>query len=389
MSGPIRLVHVTTVPMSLTFLRGQIGHMKDRGFEVIAVSSPGDELERFGTEQGIDVVGVPMPRAITPLDDLRALGSLTNVLRRLRPTIVHAHTPKGGLLGMLAASLARIPVRVYHMRGLPMVTANGAKRRLLEWTERTTCHAAHKVLAVSASLREIAVSEKLCPADKISILAGGSGNGVDAQHRFNPDLVGSRARHEVRDRYGIPADAVVIGFVGRLVRDKGIVELVNAAQDLMREQPRVHLLLVGMVEERDAIPADVLVRVKSDPRIHWLGADWNTPPLYAAMDVVALPTYREGFPNVPLEASAMGLPVVATDIPGCREAVAHDETGTLVPSRDTNALRDALRRYVVNETLRASHGAAGRQRVLTSFSQEAIWTALEGVYGTLLARSAS
>jgi glycosyltransferase involved in cell wall biosynthesis len=387
-SASIRLVHVTTVPMSLTFLRGQIGHMKRRGFEVIAVSSPGDELERFGVEQAIDVVGVPMPRAITPLLDLRALASLTRVLRRLRPTIVHAHTPKGGLLGMLAASLARIPVRVYHMRGLPMVTAEGTKRTLLEWSERTTCHAAHKVLAVSASLREIAVAEKLCPADKISILAGGSGNGVDAEHRFNPQRVGSQARNKVRERYGIPADAIVIGFVGRLVRDKGIVELVDAALELTQVDPRVHLLLVGMVEERDAIPPEILARVRIDPRIHWLGPDWNTPPLYAAMDIVALPTYREGFPNVPLEASAMGLPIVATDIPGCRDAVAHEETGILVPPRDANALRDALRRYVVDGQQRTRHGAAGRQRVLASFRQEAIWTALEDVYGTLLARSA-
>jgi glycosyltransferase involved in cell wall biosynthesis len=388
-SAPIRLVHVTTVPMSLTFLRGQIEYMKRRGFEVIAVSSPGDELERFGKEQEIDVVGVPMPRAITPIHDLRALATLTATLRRLRPTIVHAHTPKGGLLGMLAASLARVPVRVYHMRGLPMVTAEGPKRRLLEWTERTTCRAADKVVAVSASLRNIAIAEKLCPADKISILAGGSGNGVDAERRFNPQLVGSLARDEIRERYGIPTDALVIGFVGRLVRDKGIAELVEAVQALGQEYPRAHLLLVGMIEKRDAVPPAVLTRIKSDPRIHWLGADWNTAPLYAAMDIVALPTYREGFPNVPLEASAMGLPIVATDIPGCRDAIAAEETGILVPPRDTNALREALRRYVVDEGLRARHGRAGRQRVLHSFRQEAIWTALEDVYGTLLARNAS
>lgn len=387
-AAPIRIVHVTTVPMSLRFLRGQIAHMQQRGFEVIAVSSPGPELERFGQEQGIEVIGIEMPRAITPLRDARALVELTRTLRRLRPAIVHAHTPKGGLLGMLSAKLAGIPVRVYHMRGLPMLTAQGARRALLSLTERVACRAAHQVISVSTSIKEIAVAEHLCPPMKIATLGAGSGNGVDAS-RFDPQRVAPGTRVATRERYGIPSDALVIGFVGRLVQDKGVMELVDALQELFAAHPKLHLLLVGMLEERDAIPRRVRQEVESNPRIHWRGEDWDTPPLYAAMDLVALPTYREGFPNVPLEAAAMKLPIVATDIPGCRDAIVHETTGILIPPRDTQALAAALRRYIDDDSLRARHGEAARTRVLENFRQEVIWNALHGVYATLLTSSRS
>jgi len=381
----IRLLHVTTVPMSLTFLTGQVGYVKARGFEVRAVSSPGKELGEFAAREGVRADPVPMSRAISPFADLVALHRLVAKLREWRPHIVHSHTPKGGLLGMIAAWLARVPVRVYHIRGLPFVTASGARRSLLRWTEKVSCRLAHRVLCVSHSVRDTAVTEGLCPAQKVIVLAGGSGNGIDAAGRFNPQRVEPGTRGTVRAAYGIPTDAQVIGFVGRLVRDKGIVELAHAWRVLREEFPNVRLLLVGPVEPRDPVPPQVIQSLRSDPRAHLTGENWDTPPLYAAMDVVVLPSYREGFPNVPLEAAAMGLPVVTTLVPGCTDAVLDGVTGMLVPAGDDGSLAAALRLYLRDPDLRRRHGAAGRRRVLAEFRQEVIWEALYQEYQRLLA----
>jgi glycosyltransferase involved in cell wall biosynthesis len=373
----MRIVHITTAPMALVFLTGQVGFMKQRGVDVVAVSSPGPELDEFGRRHGVPVHAVQMPRQVTPLRDLRALWQLWSLLRELRPTIVHAHTPKGGLLGTVAALLARVPVRVYHIRGLPLMTKKGASRALLRWTEKISCSAAHHVLCVSRSVRAVAIDERLVNADKIEVLAGGSGNGVDATQRFNPERFGAADRAATRARCGIPDGAMVIGFVGRVVRDKGIVELLDAFEQLARHHPELHLLVVGGAEEeRDPIPPEAARRLREGDRIHWIGFDWDAPPLYAAMDLVALPTYREGFPNVPLEAAAMALPVVATSIPGCTDAVENGETGTLVPPGDAKALANALEQYVTSADLRRQHGAAGRARVAASFRQEVLWEAL-------------
>jgi glycosyltransferase involved in cell wall biosynthesis len=385
----MRIVHVTTAPMALMFLRGQVGYMKARGLDVAAVSSPGEELDRFGHAQDVPVYAVSMPRRMTPIDDLRALVQLTRLLRELQPAVVHSHTPKGGLLGTLAGLFAGVPVRVYHMRGLPFMTRTGVERAILQLTERVSCLVANHVLCVSRSLRDVALDEHLCPPEKIEVLAGGSGNGVDAAERFSPLRVGAEERRATRARFGIPDDAVVIGFVGRLVRDKGIVELMVAFQRLAARFPEVHLLVVGGVEEqRDPIPAEAEAQLRGGDRVHWAGFDWDAPPLYAAMDVVALPTYREGFPNVPLEAAAMGLPVVATRIPGCIDAVAEGQTGLLVPPGDAAALEEALARYLADPALRRTHGDAGRARVQMSFRQEVIWDALYRRY-RMLADSAA
>ena len=378
------LLHITTVPMSLMFLRGQIAHATRRGYEVRALSSPGPELETFGAREGIDVTAVEMPRRITPVRDLVAIGAIVRELRRLRPTIVHAHTPKGGLLGMIAAALAGVPVRIYHMRGLPFMTETGLRRRVLTATEWLACRLAHRVLCVSHSLRRVAVAERLCPPAKITVLLGGSGNGVDAAERFDPGRFEGDARAATRRGLGIPADAVVAGFVGRLVRDKGIVELADAWSRVREECPSAHLLLVGPFEPRDPVPPGLEATLRADGRVHLTGTDWNTPPLYAAMDLVVLPTHREGFPNVPLEAAAMGLPVVATRIPGCVDAVADGRTGTLVPAGDPEALAAQMRRYLLDEGLRRRHGEAGRQRVLREFRQELLWEALHEEYDRLL-----
>lgn len=380
----IRILHVTTVPLSLKFLRGQVGFMKAQGFEIHAISSPGPELRAFGDQEGVAVHAVEMPRRITPLRDLAAVGRLRAVLRRIRPHLVHAHTPKGGLLGMVAAWLARVPVRIYHMRGLPLMTATGAKRQILRTTERVACRLAHRVLCVSHSLREVALAEGLCRPDKIAVLTGGSGNGVDACGRFDPVLIGAEDRLAGRDRLRIPPEAVVAGFVGRIVRDKGLVELAEAWKALRESVPNLHLLIVGDFEPRDPVPPEVEDLLRNDPRIHLAGWVSDLTALYGVMDLVVLPTYREGFPNVPLEAAAMALPVVATRIPGCIDAVADGATGTLVPPRDANALAAAIRQYLVDPDLRRSHGQAGRERVLHDFRQEVIWDALYQEYVRLL-----
>jgi glycosyltransferase involved in cell wall biosynthesis len=382
-----RLVHVTTVPESLGFFHGQIGYLKARGVEVWAISSPGERLDQFGADEGIPVHGLEMARRITPLRDLAATVRLWRWLRKVRPDIVDAHTPKGGLLGMTASWLARVPARVYHMHGLPLMTATGVKRRLLRWAEVVSCLLAHKVFCVSASLREVAIDEGLCRPEKIAVLCHGSINGVAAESTFDPARLDAvAARRNTRARFGIPADAAVIGFVGRVVRDKGLVELAAAWQVLSAEHPELHLLVVGPFESQDPVPADTAELLRTDPRIHLAGADFDTPPLYSAMDVVALPTYREGFGIVAIEAAAMELPVVATDVPGCVDAVQAGVTGTLIPARDAAALATALRRYLLDAELRRRHGRAGRQRVLRKFRQEDIWAALHAEYQLLLHR---
>lgn len=379
-----RLVHITTVPQSLGFLAGQCKFMAARGFEVHAISSPGKRLEEFGLQEGVRVHPVAMTRQITPFRDILALVRMWRTLRWIRPTIVHSHTPKGGLLGMVAAWLARVPVRIYHVHGLPFITANGWKRVLLRWSERVSCHLAHQVLCVSESVRQVVVDERLCPATKIKVLLNGSINGVDASVKFNPDRFSESSKAAIRNKYGIPHQALVVGYAGRIVRDKGLVDLAEAWGVLREEFPSAHLLVIGEFEQKDPIPAATDAALHKDPRIHLTGRISDMPPMYAIMDVLVLPSYREGFPMVPLEASAMGLPVVATDTPGCRDAVVHGLTGTLVPPRAPSALAEAIRRYLLHPDLRREHGSAGRKRALDDFRQEAVWEALYAEYKCLL-----
>ena len=377
---PLRLVHVTTVGQSLRFLTGQLRFMQQQGIEVTAVSSPDDHLQTFCKSEGIPFHPVVMQRAITPLKDLVSLRSLVNYFRHLKPDIVHAHTPKGGLLGMLAARLAHVPVRIYHIHGLPLVTARGLRRILLKNTERTSFRNATRVLCVSRSVAGIAVSEHLCGDNGIGVLGHGSINGVESASRFNPRTLSQTTRADVRRRVSIPEEAPVIGFVGRLVRDKGIVELADAWHVLRNRFPALQRLIVGEFECRDSVPAAVRESLLGDTRVHCVCADWNAPPLYAAMDVVVLPT-------VPLEAAAMGLPVVATRVPGCVDAVVDGVTGVLVPPGDACSLAAALAAYIESAPLRASHGRAARERVKEYFQPSIMWALVLREYQHQLVRA--
>ena len=370
---PIVLTHITTVPQTLDFLRGQIGYLRERGYEIHAVSSPGTELDAIGGREGIAVHGVPMERRITPVRDLVALARMVRVLGRVRPTIVHAHTPKGGVLGMVAASVARTPARVYTVHGLPYMTASGWRRWLLKVTERVSATLAHQVLCVSPSIREVAIRDGICAPAKIGVIGRGSVNGLDAEGVFNPERFDAADRGALREKLGIPMRAPVLGFVGRVVRDKGVHELARAWEGVRESFPDAHLVIVGERETEDAVAPEVVGTLRDDPHVHLTGGVDDTAAYYAVFDVLVLPTHREGFGTVNLEAAAMALPVVSTDIPGVRDSVDDGRTGMLVAPGNAGALRDALVRYLGDPELRRSHGRAGRERVLRDFRQPDIW----------------
>jgi len=325
-----------------------------------------------------------MRRRFSPGHDLIALVHLIYYLVRIRPHIVHAHTPKGGLLGMIGAWLTHVPVRVYHIHGLRYETEKGFRRRILIWSEKIACACAQRVICVSHSLQEIVIKEYLCKPEKISVLGNGSINGVDAVGKFNPASIEKSAQLRVRESTHIPVDASVLGYVGRIVRDKGMHELAEAWSTLRETMPNLHLLVIGYFEPQDPVSPHVHEVFKNDPRVHLVGFVADTPPMYAAMDVLALPTYREGFPSVVIEAAAMTVPVVGTRVTGCVDAIVDGVTGTLVPARDANALTRAIQRYLMNLELRQRHGDAARQRVLQDFRPEPIWDAVYQVYLELL-----
>jgi glycosyltransferase involved in cell wall biosynthesis len=318
------------------------------------------------------------------MQDARSVSALYRLVRRIKPDIAHTHTAKGGLLGTLATALAGTPVRIYQMRGRLSATADSWRKTVFVAIERLVCGASHHVICNSNSLRDAALRARLCPAHKMEVLLAGSGNGVDSKGRFNPDHVTPNDVVATRRELRIPVDAIVLGFVGRLVRDKGIGELVQAWIRLRTRFDNAHLVCIGPIEPRDPISPTDRRALESDPRVHLLGFRTDLPKLYAAMNVVILPSYREGFPNVLLEAQSMRLPVVSTRAEGCVDAVQHGITGMLVPPRDGEALFHAVLPYITDPALRERHGRAGRERVLEFFERERLWEALLGVYESML-----
>jgi glycosyltransferase involved in cell wall biosynthesis len=267
---------------------------------------------------------------------------------------VDAHTPKGALLGIVAASLAGVPVRIYHVHGLRFVTSRGLRRRILRGAERLTSSLATRLLCVSRSVATAVVSEGFAPADKVHVVMKGSINGVDAE-RFRPATGPERCAE--RAALGIPSDALVIGYVGRIAADKGIAELMEAWSLLRAEMPDLRLLVVGARDGGDDISEEAAAVLRDDPRCHTVGGVSDPEKYYRMMDVLALPTYREGFGVVLLEAGATGLPAVATRVQGCVDAVVEGVTGTLVPERDARALANGLRAYLQDPALRRQCGA--------------------------------
>ncbi len=379
-SGSGRIAYVVTHPMTVKYLlRGQLAFLVRRGFEVHILAGPRARLDDIDAGEGASYRPIRgLSREIHLMSDLWTLFEIFRTLRQLRPDIVNASTPKAGLLGMLASFLARVPNRIYTLRGLRLETTRGLEQGILTITEKIAMACAHRVVAVSTSLRARALHLGLVAPGKIEVLDAGSSNGVDTS-RFHGELKASDV--ELRRLLDLPDNAPVIGFVGRLTRDKGIDDLTIAFTEQVQPRiPSARLLIVGDFETGDSVGVAVQKGLLRNPAVTLTGYVEDSAPYYRLMDVLAFPSYREGFPNAPLEAAASEIPVAGYAATGTVDAVIDGTTGTLVRVGDVAALGDALCSYLINPDLRHRHGKAGRSRVEDHFRSEIIWNEWKKLY---------
>jgi glycosyltransferase involved in cell wall biosynthesis len=359
-------------------LRGRLRALRAAGFDVTVVSSPGVLLTRIAALEGVHSVAIPIRRDIAPVADFISLVRLWLLIGRLRPDIVEFSTPKAGLLGTLAACLRRVPRRVYMLRGLKLETTRGIKRHILLAAERLAARCAHVVLCNSRSLKAQALALRVGPPSRLHLLGAGSSNGVDTD-RFSPGL------SKVRDRLRLPRRAKVVGFVGRLTRDKGLPELIEAFDQILQREPDAHLLLVGWFDNgEDSLDASLRAEIFAHPRIHQTGYVFDPLPFYRVMDVMVLPTWREGFPNVVLEAAATGVPVVTTLSTGSRDSVIPEVTGLLIPPGYPGAIAEAVCKLLADPQRAQRMGAAARAWVLEHYVDEHVLHLTSTFYKSLL-----
>lgn len=375
--APRILVGVTHAQTCLV-LGARVRALRNAGFRVLLVSSPGPLLDLTARHEGVERIAIPMQRSIAPIADLVALFRLWRLIGRCRPDLVEFSTPKAGLLGTLAAWLRRVPCRVYMLRGLKLETTSGIKRRILLAAERMAARCAHVVVCNSESLRAESLALRIAPARKLRLLGEGSSNGVDID-RFSPGPSSLRAQ------LGIPRNAAVIGFSGRLTRDKGLPELLEAFDLILCAEPAARLLLVGWFDvAEDALDAEMRARILAHPNIHCTGFVGDTAPWYRAMDMLVLPTWREGFPNVVLEAAASGIPVVTTESTGARDSVVAEVTGLLIPPGYPYAIYEAVIKLIRDSPRRLRMGQAARRWILEHYKESRVVGLTVEYYRSLL-----
>lgn len=378
----LRVVFGTNSDYSVAFLRGLPARLKQLGAEVfVMVAGPGANTEEMCRQESVTVIPIPMEREIAPLADSVSLVRTFRVLRRLKPALIEFGTPKAGFVGMLAGWLARVPCRVYRLHALRLETTTGVKRRILLFTEWLACACAHKVICVSPSLRNRAVELGIVERAKTTVVE--SANGVDIE-RFASDSANAARAASLRRELNLSERQPVIGFVGRLTRDKGIPELVEACRTLRLKYPDLRLLMVGDFEEVDPVPIEVRRTIMVDPAIVRTGPVADASAYFQLMDVFVLPTWREGFGLVNIEAQAAGKPVVTTTVTGAIDSVRDGQTGVLVPPGDVSRLTDAIDRLLENPELRETMGQRGRAWVTDQFAAAKVREALVTEYVTLL-----
>ena len=376
-----KLIRTSTVPGSLnTFCRGLLRELQEKeGYEIIAVSSPGPALDEVASREGVKTIAVPMERHISPLKDIVSLWRLIRVFRRERPQMVHSITPKAGLLSMMAAWICRVPVRLHTFTGLVFPTATGLKQKILMFTDRLTCACATHIVPEGEGVKNDLIEYRIT-RKPLQVLGYGNIRGIDLD-RFDPDLPEVQsAASEIR-KEGL----FTFVFIGRLVRDKGIDELVAAFSKLNKDKPETRLVLVGDMEiDLDPLLPETLAEIGSNPAIESVGRQSDVRPWLVASDALVFPSYREGFPNVVIEAGAMGLPSIVTNINGSREIIMNGKNGVVIPSRDTVALEKAMRAFIDDPQRRYEMAAQARQMIASRFEQSFVRRCLEDYYREIL-----
>ena len=351
--------------------------MLSQYFEVVVVSSSMTELETIEKREGVRTIGVPMQRHISIWKDVRSLFKMIRVFYQEKPYIVHSMTPKAGLISMLAAWITRVPVRMHTYTGLVFPTATGFMQRVLIWMDRLLCACATYINPEGQGVKNDLIKYRIT-TKPLHIIANGNVRGVDLAYYCRNAEVMERAQSIRDDCY------FTFCFVGRVVGDKGINELIRAFGKLQKQYSNIRLLLVGRFEpDLDPLMEETLEEISQNPNIISVGEQSDVRPYYAASDAFVFPSYREGFPNTVLEAGAMGLPSIVTDINGCNEIIMEGENGTIIPVRDSEALYNAMSEFIRNKENLKEMGMNARSNVERRFAQEMIWEALLETYVAL------
>ena len=378
-----KILRITTVPISLrNLLKGQPKFMSQY-YEVVGITSSGEEIKDVVNDEGIRVIEVEMTRTISPIKDLVSLWKLYKVIKKEKPFIVHSHTPKAGTLGMMAAKLAGVPNRLHTIAGLPLLVATGAKRKLLDFVEKITYACATKIYPNSLGLKDIIIQNGYTKPSKLKVIANGSSNGIDVNH-FSVENISEETKTTLREELNIIEDDIVFVFVGRLVTDKGINELISAFKKLSADHQNIKLLLVGTFEsELDPLHDSTLNEIESNNNIINVGWQTDVRPYFAISNVLAFPSYREGFPNVVMQAGAMELPSIVTNINGCNEIIKEGVNGLIIPPKDENELYLAMLNIIENPSKQKELANASRKMICDNYQRQVIWEALLQEYRDL------
>lgn len=371
----------TTIPATLGFFKGNLSYL-NKTFDVYAISSQKDELNELGKEEGIKTFFIPMRRPISLFRDLVSLFSFIRLFMKERPDIVHGNTPKASFLSMLASRISGVKVRIYMCHGLRYQGTEGMMRILLKKMEKLTCSCATEVICVSKGVRETLIEDGICKKNKAVIIHHGSVAGIDMGKFLNdPSLHNSNFREKLDIS---PSDFVFI-FIGRIVKDKGVNELIHAFVKLQAVRNNVHLILVGG-EERQLNPISNESRktIETHPNIHAVGIQSDIRPFLAISNALVLPSYREGFGMVLLEAAAMGLPCITTNISGCNEIVIKGENGDIIPPGDENALFEKMKEWVEHPEILTPMSDKARSLIEKRFEQKLVWGKLLEEYLRLI-----
>ncbi len=366
-----KIIRAATIGMSLNiFCNGLLKELKEEGYEVVALSSPDADLKELGEREGVRTIGVAMERRVSPLKDLLSLIKLISVMKKEHPDMVHSMTPKAGLLCMMAAKMANVPVRVHTFTGLVWPTSSGLSRKILMMTDKITCACATHVVPEGEGVKQDL--QRCITRKPLKVLGYGNVKGVDLDYWK-------------RTLGAVDSQKFTFVFVGRIVREKGINELVSAFVRLNKEHADTRLLLVGPYEENlDPMLPETKRLIDECEAIEAVGSQKDVRPFYEQSDVLVFPSYREGFPNVVIEAGAMELPSIVTDINGSREIIKDGKNGLIVPPRDEHALYDAMKWMVEHPEERRKLVENARPMVASRYEQGFVRQCLKDYYKEIL-----